>query len=94
MNLQELNKENLSWILIGLSGQFFFFLRFFMQWLHSERKKESVIPTSFWIFSIIGSLLLLLYAVYRQDPVFIVGQSFGSLVYIRNLQFIYRKKLT
>lgn len=94
MTFHNLNKENLAWILIGLSGQFFFSLRFFLQWLHSERKKESVIPTSFWIFSIVGSLLLLAYASYRRDPVFILGQSFGSLVYIRNLQFIYRKKLT
>lgn len=94
MNLHGLNKENLVWVVIGFSGQFFFSLRFLLQWLHSERKRESMIPTSFWIFSIIGSLLLLLYAIYRRDPVFILGQAFGSLVYIRNLQFIYRKKLT
>ncbi|MCY1368008.1 hypothetical protein D9M69_549670 [compost metagenome] len=56
--------------------------------MYSEYKKRSVIPTNFWYLSIVGSTLLLAYAIYRQDPVFIVGQAFGSLVYFRNLQLI------
>lgn len=80
------------WIIIGIVGQFLFFMRFFVQWLASERRGESVIPVAFWYFSIGGSLILLTYAIYRKDPVFILGQSIGSFVYLRNLTFIYRKK--
>jgi len=80
------------WIIIGLVGQFLFFMRFFVQWLASERRGESVIPVAFWYFSIGGSLILLTYVIYRKDPVFILGQSIGSFVYLRNLTFIYRKK--
>jgi lipid-A-disaccharide synthase-like uncharacterized protein len=80
------------WIFVGLFGQCLFFLRFFFQWLASERKKQSVIPVSFWYFSILGAGFLLAYSVYRRDPVFILGQSFGFLIYVRNLYFIHRKK--
>jgi lipid-A-disaccharide synthase-like uncharacterized protein len=80
------------WLAVGLLGQFFFFLRFFFQWLVSERKRESSIPLCFWYFSIFGGALLLSYAIYRKDPVFIVGQSMGILIYARNLYFIYHKK--
>jgi len=78
------------WVAIGLLGQLLFFLRFFFQWLVSEKKKESVIPVSFWYFSISGGIVLLFYAIYRKDPVFILGQSVGLLIYARNLYFIYR----
>nr|BFE96981.1 hypothetical protein GCM10020185_75170 [Pseudomonas brassicacearum subsp. brassicacearum] len=61
---------------------------FALQWLYSEYKKRSMIPVGFWYLSIIGSALLLAYAIYREDPVFIVGQSFGFIVYLRNLQLI------
>jgi lipid-A-disaccharide synthase-like uncharacterized protein len=77
------------WVAIGLLGQLLFFLRFFIQWLVSEKKKESVIPVSFWYFSISGGIILLFYAIYRKDPVFILGQSTGVLIYARNLYFIY-----
>ena len=65
------------WLILGFAGQSLFFMRFLVQWIASERKRQSVIPLAFWYFSIGGSLLLLAYAVYRKDPVFIVGQSMG-----------------
>jgi len=80
------------WIIFGLAGQLCFTMRFVVQWLASERKKESVIPISFWAYSLMGSAILLTYAIYREDPVFIVGQTFGFAVYIRNLQFIFKKR--
>ena len=79
------------WIALGLVAQFLFFLRFFVQWLASEKKGESTIPISFWYFSIAGSLLLLLYSIHRKDVVFILGQCVGSMIYLRNLTLIYRK---
>jgi lipid-A-disaccharide synthase-like uncharacterized protein len=80
------------WLGLGFLGQFFFFLRFFFQWLASEKKKESSIPISFWYLSIAGGIILLLYVIYRKDPVLIVGQAGGLLIYTRNLYFIHRKK--
>ena len=82
-----LSRETL-WLVVGFAGQVAFTGRFVLQWLYSEYKKRSVIPTNFWYLSIVGSTLLLAYAIYRQDPVFIAGQAFGSLVYFRNLQLI------
>jgi lipid-A-disaccharide synthase-like uncharacterized protein len=84
---------NLDWgILIGYVAQALFAMRFFVQWVASERAGRSVIPTSFWFFSIGGGLLLLGYAIYRKDPVFIVGQAFGVFVYLRNLYFVVRDR--
>lgn len=80
------------WIVIGLVGQACFFMRFLVQWITSEKRGESVIPLPFWYFSIGGSLILLSYSIHRQDPVFILGQSVGSIIYIRNLVLIGRKK--
>jgi lipid-A-disaccharide synthase-like uncharacterized protein len=77
---------------IGFIGQLMFGMRFLIQWIESERKGKSHIPVAFWYFSVLGGLLLLIYAVYRRDPVFIFGQSLGLLVYIRNLYLIYRQK--
>ncbi|MGI9304259.1 MAG: lipid-A-disaccharide synthase N-terminal domain-containing protein [Gammaproteobacteria bacterium] len=76
------------WLVIGFTGQAFFFMRFFVQWLHSERCQRSVIPVAFWYFSILGALTLLSYAIYKRDPVFILGQCTGLFVYLRNLHFI------
>jgi lipid-A-disaccharide synthase-like uncharacterized protein len=76
------------WLLIGLAGQGLFFMRFVVQWIVSERRKESVIPIQFWYWSIGGSLVLLVYAVHQRDPVFILGQSLGSVIYVRNLMLI------
>jgi lipid-A-disaccharide synthase-like uncharacterized protein len=76
---------------VGFLGQAFFSMRFLVQWIVSEKRRESVIPVSFWFFSIGGGLTLLIYAVYRQDPVFILGQAAGLFVYLRNLYLIRRK---
>ncbi|HYN41237.1 MAG TPA: lipid-A-disaccharide synthase N-terminal domain-containing protein [Thermoanaerobaculia bacterium] len=76
------------WVGLGLIGQLLFSARFIIQWIASERKKRSVIPVSFWYFSLGGSALLLAYAIYRKDPVFILGQSAGAVVYVRNLRLI------
>ena len=65
-------------------------MRFVVQWLASEKAKRSVVPLSFWFFSLGGGFLLLLYAIHRHDPVFIAGQALGLLIYIRNLVLIYR----
>ena len=81
------------WLLaIGFVGQGFFFMRFFWQWIVSEREKKSVIPLSFWSFSLLGSFFLLTDAILRRDIVFIVGQSTGSVIYIRNLYLIHRER--
>ena len=83
-----------TWTLIGFAGQAVFFCRFFVQWLASERRKQSVIPTAFWFFSVAGGLILLSYAIHKRDPVFIVGQATGLFIYGRNLWFIYRRPAT
>jgi len=80
------------WLIVGFLGQFVFFLRFFVQWLVSEKKKKSVIPLSFWYFSIIGGFILLAYAIYKKDPVFILGQGCGIFIYVRNLYLIFYKR--
>ena len=76
------------WVGLGLVGQLLFSARFIIQWIASERKRRSIIPVSFWYFSLGGSALLLAYAIYRKDPVFILGQSAGAIVYVRNLRLI------
>ena len=73
------------WIVLGLVGQGLFTARFLVQWIVTEKKRRSTIPKAFWYLSIIGSAILLAYAIYRRDPVFILGQAFGFIVYIRNL---------
>ncbi len=82
------------WLAIGFIGQGLFFMRFFVQWLASEKAKASVIPDLFWYFSIGGGLVLFAYACHRQDPVFMVGQGTGLLIYARNLYFIHKKPAT
>ena len=82
---------SLDWgILIGYVAQSLFAMRFVVQWIASERVGKSVIPTAFWVISIGGGLMLLGYALYRKDPVFIIGQATGLFVYLRNLQFVMR----
>src|SRR5476651_1110643 len=76
------------WVLLGFIAQAFFTARFAVQWIASERAGKSVVPLAFWWLSIGGGLLLLVYALYRKDPVFIAGQSLGLVVYVRNLYFI------
>lgn len=82
------------WIAIGFLGQAMFFMRFFVQWIASEKEGRSIIPQSFWYFSIAGSLILLAYAIWRQDPVIILGQSTGFIIYFRNLYLIKRTQKT
>ncbi len=79
---------SLSWLIIGFLGQLFFSARFIVQWIYSEINKKSIIPLAFWFFSILGGVTLLAYAIHRKDPVFILGQSAGLLIYGRNLYFI------
>ncbi len=80
------------WVLLGFAAQALFTARFLVQWIASERAGRSVIPVAFWFFSIGGGLLLLIYALYRKDPVFIAGQAFGVFVYLRNLYFVRREQ--
>ena len=77
-----------GWVLLGFVAQGFFTMRFVVQWIASERARRSVIPVAFWFFSIGGCASLLVYALYRRDPVFIAGQALGLVVYVRNLYFI------
>ena len=77
-----------GWVILGFVAQGFFTMRFVVQWIASERARKSVMPVAFWFFSIGGGALLLIYALYRRDPVFIAGQALGLLVYLRNLYFI------
>jgi lipid-A-disaccharide synthase-like uncharacterized protein len=78
------------WLAIGFAGQLLFTSRFLVQWIASERRRQSIVPTAFWWLSLGGASLLLAYAIWRRDPVFILGQSFGFLVYTRNLILIAR----
>jgi len=80
------------WLYLGLAGELLFGVRFLLQWVASERKGESVIPRCFWYLSLVASLLLLAYAMFRRDPVFILGQSTGVIVYTRNLMLISRQR--
>ena len=76
------------WLIIGFAGQACFTSRFLVQWLASEKQKRSVIPIAFWYLSLFGGVILLAYAVYRSDPVFILGQATGLFIYLRNLYFV------
>ena len=80
------------WLAIGFMGQALFSARFLVQWISSEKQKKSVIPIAFWYFSLGGGVTLLSYAIFRLDPVFIVGQAGGLLVYSRNLYFVLRER--
>jgi lipid-A-disaccharide synthase-like uncharacterized protein len=80
------------WLVLGFVAQAMFTARFLVQWIASERAGRSVIPLGFWYFSIIGGLLLLVYALDRRDAVFIAGQAFGVFVYLRNLYFVLRER--
>ncbi len=79
-------------LVLGFTGQALFFMRFFVQWLHSEKHHRSLIPTAFWYFSLGGSSLLLIYAIIRKDIVFTVGQASGFLIYARNLYLIHAER--
>ena len=89
MNIHFTNET--LWMVIGFMGQSMFFMRFFIQWIASEKAKTSVIPHAFWYFSLGGGIVLCAYAIYRQDPVFMLGQATGLFIYTRNL-FLIRHK--
>ena len=82
-------RTELIWVLVGLGGQLLFMMRFIVQMIVSEKAKKSIIPVSFWWISIAGAAILLAYAIYRADPVFILGQSLGFFIYARNLWLIH-----
>jgi lipid-A-disaccharide synthase-like uncharacterized protein len=85
-------RAEVIWLAVGFTAQMMFAMRFVIQWIYTERARESVVPEAFWYFSLIGGLMLLTYAVYRGDPVFILGQAMGLVVYSRNLYFIRTRK--
>jgi lipid-A-disaccharide synthase-like uncharacterized protein len=84
-------ESNPFWLVIGFLGQGLFSMRFVVQWIKSERMKKSVVPKAFWYFSLAGGATLLAYAIHRADPVFILGQAMGLLIYVRNLWLIYHE---
>ena len=90
--LNNLNNVEIIFLIIGFVGQGIFASRFIFQWIYSERKGESAIPIIFWYLSIFGGIGLLTYAIFRKDPVIIVGQLFGIFIYLRNLILIYKKR--
>ncbi|GGF74133.1 membrane protein [Azorhizobium oxalatiphilum] len=81
-----------GWVVLGFVAQVMFTGRFVVQWIASERAGRSVLPFAFWTFSLGGGTLLLVYAIYKRDPVFIAGQVFSTLIYLRNLQFAIRER--
>lgn len=82
----------LIWLSIGFGAQAMFSMRFILQWIASERARQSIVPEAFWYFSFAGGLMLFVYAVHRMDPVFILGQGMGLVIYSRNIYFIWRHK--
>lgn len=87
------NKDVPLWLLIfGSAGQVIFALRFIYQFLYSAIHHESALPVGFWIISLLGSSIIISYAIFRRDPVLILGQSFGFVAYIRNLMIAYKSR--
>lgn len=86
-----MTQEQTVWMVLGFIAQGLFSARFLVQWIASERRRKSVVPHAFWYFSVAGGALLLAYAIHRKDPVFIVGQGAGLVVYLRNLQLLRTK---
>lgn len=80
------------WVCLGIFAQLLFFGRWIVQWFASEKKKKSTVPALFWYLSVVGGLLLLIYAIHKKDPVFILGQGAGSVIYLRNLYLIHKHK--
>lgn len=81
-----------TWVIVGFIAQALFTARFGIQWIASEKRKKSHIPEAFWYFSLGGGLLLLVYSIHRKDPVYILGQATGVLIYLRNIYFIFHQK--
>jgi lipid-A-disaccharide synthase-like uncharacterized protein len=89
---KNLSTEEAIMLVIGFAGQAMFTMRFLVQWLKSEISRKSVIPIAFWYFSLAGGATLFVYALWRQDPVFILGQGTGLFIYARNLWLIHRER--
>jgi len=87
-----MSDQSLGWLALGFAGQALFSARFLVQWVYSERHRQSLIPVAFWYFSLAGGATLFAYAIHIGDPVFILGQSTGVLIYSRNLYFIRRQR--
>lgn len=80
------------WIGVGFFAQALFMMRFVVQWIASERVRRSIVPETFWYFSIGGGVMLLAYSIYRVDPVYMFGQGLGLIIYFRNLYFVWTHK--
>ncbi len=89
---QEQIVDDPVWAVVGFVGQLIFGMRFILQWLASESRKQSHIPNSFWFLSLGGSLILLCYSIHIKNPIFMLSFAVNSLIYLRNLHFIYRTK--
>ena len=87
-----ISTTELIWLGVGMVAQLMFSMRFILQWIASERAKRSIVPEVFWYFSLVGGALLLAYAIYRVDPVFMLGQAMGLLIYARNIHLIWNQK--
>ena len=87
--LADLAKEPM-WTLVGFVGQGTFGARFILQWIVSEYKKKSHVPTAFWFISLAGSLILLTYSIHIKNPIFMFGFSLNTLIYLRNIHLIYK----
>lgn len=84
--------SELIWVTVGFLAQLMFSMRFILQWIASEKAKRSIVPEVFWYFSVLGGALLLAYSIYRADPVFMLGQAMGLLIYARNIHLIWKQK--
>ncbi len=82
----------LSWLAVGFGAQLMFSMRFIIQWIASEKARSSIVPETFWYFSFVGGFMLLIYAIHKVDPVFILGQGLGLIIYTRNIYFIWMNK--
>lgn len=89
-----ISTTELVWLTVGFVAQLMFSMRFIVQWVASERARRSIVPEMFWYFSVAGGALLLAYAIYRLDPVFMLGQGMGLLIYGRNIHLIWKQKAT
>jgi len=88
------SSTEILWLAVGFGAQLMFSMRFLIQWIASEKARASIVPETFWYFSFVGGAMLLVYAIYRVDPVFIMGQATGLLIYSRNIYFIQKNKST
>ncbi|MFK5980747.1 MAG: lipid-A-disaccharide synthase N-terminal domain-containing protein [Rhizobiaceae bacterium] len=86
------SSTEIIWLTVGFGAQLMFSMRFLIQWIASEKARASIVPETFWYFSFAGGAMLLVYAIYRVDPVFIMGQATGLLIYSRNIYFIWSNK--